>query len=57
MGQPEGTFYVPLETPANLVPKDPPGAPFDPGNLDIVNFKDYAILADNWLDEFLWPEL
>ena len=23
---------------------------------DKVDFKDYAILANNWLDEFLWPE-
>jgi hypothetical protein len=23
---------------------------------DVVDFKDYAILADQWLDKQLWPE-
>jgi hypothetical protein len=48
---------------ANLVPKDPCDSEdpnlgsfaFDPNNMDIVNFLDYAVLADNWLEEFLWP--
>jgi len=54
----EGTLYVPLSVPANpvnLVPKVPPGAPFDPNNLDIVNFLDYGKLADNWLETKLFP--
>jgi len=54
----EGMLYVPLSVPANLVnlvPKDPPGAPFDPNNLDIVNFLDYGELAEDWLKEILWP--
>ncbi|UCC22343.1 MAG: LamG domain-containing protein [Planctomycetota bacterium] len=59
----QGSIYVPLDVPANLVPKDPcdsadpnlgTGA-FDPNNMDIVNFLDYSVLADNWLDETLWP--
>jgi hypothetical protein len=54
----EGMLYVPLSVPAsqvNLVPKVPPGGPFDPNNLDIVNFLDYGELADDWLKEILWP--
>jgi hypothetical protein len=56
--------YQPLKSPANLYPKDPVlsidpnlgvGA-FDPNNEDIVNFKDYAKLANNWLKTLLWPE-
>jgi hypothetical protein len=51
-------------SPANLVPKDPndsadpnlgTGA-VDPNNLDIVNFLDYAIMAEHWLEgPYLWP--
>jgi hypothetical protein len=57
--------YYPLDSPANLVPKDPcdsadpnlgSGA-LDPNNLDIVDFEDYCFLADNWLKEILWPVL
>jgi hypothetical protein len=47
--------YFPLTSPANLVPKDPPGAPFDPNNVDIINFNDYVVISNNWLDEILWP--
>ncbi len=47
--------YQPVKSPANLVPKDPPGAPFNPNNLDIINFKDFAVLAGKWLQESLWP--
>jgi len=48
--------YFPNESPANLVPKVPPGAPFDANNVDIVNFRDYAVMANNWLRQILWPE-
>jgi len=54
----QGSIYVPLSVPANLVnlvPKDPPGAPFDPNNRDIVNFLDYGKLAEDWLKESPWP--
>jgi hypothetical protein len=47
--------YFPNTSPANLVLKDPPGGPFDPGNPDIVNFRDYGVMANNWLKEILWP--
>ena len=50
----EPTHFL-LESPANLYPKVGPFG-FDPNNLDIVNFQDYAILANNWLaEEVLWP--
>ncbi len=54
----QGSIYVPLSVPANLVnlvPKVPPGAPFDPNNLDIVNFLDYSVLADDWLVDIPFP--
>ena len=59
----QGSIYVPLDVPANLVAKDPcdsadpnlgTGA-FDPNNLDIINFLDYDVMAGNWLVEILWP--
>jgi len=50
--------YVPLDNLANYVPRVPDPA-VDPqyysSNPDIVNFKDYCIVADNWLDEVLFP--
>jgi len=54
----EGTIYVPLSEPTNLVnlvPKDPPGGPFDPNNLDIINLLDYGKLAEHWRGQFLFP--
>jgi hypothetical protein len=51
-------LYVPLSVtanPVNLVPKVPPGAPFDPNNLDIINFLDYGKLAEDWLKEPTFP--
>jgi len=58
-----GLAYMPNESMANLVPKDPCDSEdpnlgteaLDPNNLDIVNFKDYKILAENWLEQHLWP--
>jgi len=40
-----GSLYVPLETPINLYNVAP----------NIVNFKDFAVFAGNWLEEKLWP--
>lgn len=54
----EGTIYVPLNLPANLVPRvpDPVVDPqYYPDNPDIVNFKDFDVLADNWLKQVLFP--
>jgi hypothetical protein len=50
----EGTVYLPLNTPANLSPKVGPVG-YDPNNLDIINFLDYGVIADDWLAEVLWP--
>jgi endonuclease/exonuclease/phosphatase family metal-dependent hydrolase len=44
-----GSTYKPLDSPANLMEKVPPGGPYDPNNPDIVNFSDYEIMADYWL--------
>jgi hypothetical protein len=41
-------IYVPLVSPANLYDAEPINSKF-------VNFKDYAILADEWMLEILWP--
>jgi hypothetical protein len=55
-----GFCYEPLKSPANLYPRkaQPPTYPDDPNNpyeSDVVNYKDYAVLAENWLEEILWP--
>jgi len=41
--------YVPLTSPANIYDEEPI-------NFKKVNFKDFALLADEWLQELLWPE-
>jgi hypothetical protein len=41
--------YVPLGSPANIHDEEP-------ANSKKVNFKDYAVLVDQWLEEQLWPE-
>ncbi len=54
----QGSIYVPLDVKANFVPRvpDPAVDPnYYPDNPDIVNFEDYSVVADNWLDEILWP--
>jgi hypothetical protein len=48
----EGTVYAPLTSPANLSPKVGPYG-WDPNNLDIVDFLDYNVLAERWL-ELMW---
>jgi hypothetical protein len=45
----DGQLYVRISSPANIYDDEPEGS-------RSVNFKDYAILADMWLDEQLWPE-
>jgi hypothetical protein len=40
--------YNPLTSPANISDEEPV-------NSKSVNFKDYAILADEWLAELVWP--
>jgi hypothetical protein len=41
-------IYIPLESIANIYDEEPPGAKG-------VNFRDFAVLADSWLAEQLWP--
>jgi len=43
-----GALYVPVTSPANI-------SDDEPATEKKVNFKDYALLTDNWLDEVLWP--
>ncbi|MCJ7693324.1 MAG: LamG domain-containing protein, partial [Sedimentisphaerales bacterium] len=54
----EGEQYVPLKSAANLVPRVPDPAvdrQYYPENPDIVNFTDFGLLADSWLNEILFP--
>jgi hypothetical protein len=45
----ESELYVPLTSQANISDEEPI-------NSKKVNFKDFAVLADDWLKELLWPE-
>jgi hypothetical protein len=48
-------IYFPNEEPSNLYPKVGPYG-WDPNNVDIVDFRDFAVIAENWLaEEKLWP--
>jgi len=40
-----GSIELPLATPADMYPSTP----------NIVNFQDYALLANNWMQQQLWP--
>ncbi|MHC4622805.1 MAG: LamG domain-containing protein [Planctomycetota bacterium] len=40
--------YVPLDSPANFYDEEP-------ANSKVVNYRDYSIFADGWLQETLWP--
>ncbi len=54
----QGSIYVPLDLPTNLVPRVPDPAvdpQYYPDNPDIINFLDYSIVARDWLKEALWP--
>ncbi|MHC4345642.1 MAG: LamG-like jellyroll fold domain-containing protein [Planctomycetota bacterium] len=44
----EGSGYVPLTSPANIYDQEPPGQ-------KVVNFKDFALVAQHWLQQTLWP--
>ena len=53
-GKAEPTYF-PLDSQANLFPKDGPYG-FDPNDRNIIDFRDYSILADHWLEgPTLWP--
>jgi hypothetical protein len=48
--------YVANTSLANVVPKSPPGGPYDANNIDIVNFIDFDLLGKHWLEApLLWP--
>ena len=40
--------YVPLTSPANI-------SDDEPANSRSVNFRDFAVLADEWLQQLIWP--
>jgi hypothetical protein len=42
------TWYYPLESPGNIYDGEPQGQ-------KIVNFRDFALLANDWLEADLWP--
>ncbi|MHC4574316.1 MAG: LamG-like jellyroll fold domain-containing protein [Planctomycetota bacterium] len=44
----DGMGIRPMLSPANLYDEEPPGS-------KAVNFRDFAILADRWLEKFYWP--
>jgi hypothetical protein len=44
----DGQLYIPVPSAANIYDDEPEGS-------RSVDFKDFAILADSWLDELLWP--
>jgi hypothetical protein len=44
----DGQLYVPVPSPANIYDDESQGS-------RSVNFKDFAVLADMWLDVQLWP--
>jgi hypothetical protein len=48
-------IYFPLEEESNLYPKVGDYG-FDVNNVDIVDFRDFSVIAENWLaEEKLWP--
>ncbi|UCF43286.1 MAG: hypothetical protein JSV99_12065 [Planctomycetota bacterium] len=48
--------YKPNTSLANVVPKSPPGGPYDANNPDIVNLLDFGLLGEYWLEApLLWP--
>jgi len=44
----DGESYIPVPSVANIFNEEQPLA-------RSVNFKDFVLLADGWLDEQLWP--
>ncbi len=48
MVEPAATLHVPVQSAADLYDGEPEGS-------KAVNFKDYAVLIGQWLNEELWP--
>ncbi|MHC4624990.1 MAG: hypothetical protein ACYS4W_13930, partial [Planctomycetota bacterium] len=44
----DGTGFRPMLSPANLYDEEPPGS-------KVINFRDYATLASEWLEKLHWP--
>ena len=44
----DGESYIPVASAANIYDEEAQG-------FKAINFKDFAVLADEWLDEELWP--
>ncbi|MHC4185789.1 MAG: hypothetical protein ACYSR4_07650, partial [Planctomycetota bacterium] len=44
----DGTGYVPLASPTNLYDQEP-------ADEQAVNFRDFSMLLDSWLEERKWP--
>jgi hypothetical protein len=42
------SFYVPLESIANIVPKVGDEGVYNPDNVDAVDFLDFAKFAESW---------
>ena len=55
-GGPDFEEYHPLTSAANLFPKVGDVGVYNPANIDNINFKDYAILAEHWLKEELFGD-
>ena len=50
------SFYVPLESIANIVPKEGDEGTFNPDNVDAVDFIDFAVFAESWrVSSPPWP--
>ena len=49
-------IYYALDTSSNIIEKVGDEGEYNPDNKDIVNFVDYAALADDWLIKKIWPE-
>jgi hypothetical protein len=45
----DGELYTSVPSVADLSDGEPQGS-------RVVNFRDFAVMADQWLDELLWPE-
>jgi len=48
-------IYLPLSSPANLSPKVGDEGVYNPDNVDIVDFGDYAKLMQSWLEDQRFP--
>jgi len=45
----DGELYVAVQSVADLYDEEPQGS-------KAINFKDFAVLIEKWLDELLWPQ-